>query len=65
MSRYTDNIYIGMHFVLTYIERLTFTVCLFFTCFCWSISCMSWVSKLCKAFLTCSETEATFLPEGF
>ena len=45
MSRYTYIVYIGKYLVLTYIERFISTVCCFFTYICWSINCISWVSK--------------------
>ena len=65
MSRYTNNVYIGRYLVLTYIERFFSTVCCFFCYICWSVNCMSWVSKLNNFFLTYTETEARFIFEGF
>ena len=65
MSRYTNIVYIGRYLVLTYIERFISTVCCFFSYICWSVNCMSWVSKFNNFFLTCTETEARFIFEGF
>ena len=65
MSRYTIIAYIGRYLVLTYIERFISTVCYFFSYICWSVNCMSWVSKFNNFFLTCTETEARFIFEGF
>ena len=65
MPRYTNIVYIGRYLVLTYIERFISTVCCFFSCICWSVNCMSWVSKFNNSFLTCTETEAKFMFEGF
>ena len=65
MSRYTNIVYIGRYLVLTYIERFISTVCCFFSYICWSVNCMSWVSKFNNFFLTCRETEARFIFEGF
>ena len=41
------------------------TVCYFLSYFGWSLNCMSQVSKFHKFFLTCLETEARFIFEGF
>ena len=65
MSRYTNIVYIGRYLVLTYIERFISTACCFFSYICWSAKCMSWVSKFNNFFLTCTETEARFIFEGF
>ena len=65
MSRYTNIVYIGRYLVLTYIERFATTVCCFFSYICWSVNCMSWVSKFNNFFLTCTETEARFIFQGF
>ena len=65
MSRYTNIVYIGRYLVLTYIERFISTVCCFFSYICWSVNCMSWVSKFNNFFLICTETEARFIFEGF
>ena len=65
MSRYTNIVYIGRYLVLTYIEIFISTVCCFFSHICWSVNCMSWVSKFNNFFLTCTETEARFIFEGF
>ena len=43
--RYTNIVYIGRYLVLTYIVRFFSTVCYFFGYICWSVNCMSWVSK--------------------
>ena len=50
----------------TDIYRKIFFNCLlcFFSYICWSVNCMSWVSKFDYVFLTCSETEARFIFEG-
>ena len=65
MSRYTNIVYIRRYLVLTYIQRFISTVCCFFSYICWSVNCMSWVSKFNNFFLTCTETEARFIFEGF
>ena len=65
MSRYTDIVYIGRYLVLTYIERFISTVKCFFSYICWSVNCMSWVSKYNNFFLTCMATEARFIFEVF
>ena len=65
MSRYWNIVYIERYLVLTYTERFISTVCCFFSCIFWSINCMSWVSKFNNFFLTCKETEARFIFEGF
>ena len=41
------------------------TVCCFFSYICYSVNCMSWVSKFNNFFLTFTETEARFILEGF
>ena len=48
-----------------YIERFISTVSCFFSYVCWSVNCMSWVNKWNNFFLTCTETEARFMFEGF
>ena len=58
-------VYIGRYLVLTFIERFISTVCCFFSYICWSVNCMSWVSKFNNFFLTYTETEARFIFEGF
>ena len=65
MSRYTNIVYIGRYLVLTYIEIFISTVCCFFSHICWSVNCMSWVSKFNNFFLTCTETEARFIFKDF
>ena len=40
-------------------------VCFLFSHICWSVHCMSWVSKFYNFFRTCSETEARFIFERF
>ena len=55
MSRYTNIVSIGRYLVLTYIERFISTVCCFFSYICWSVNCMSWVSKFNNFFLTCTK----------
>ena len=37
----------------------------FFSYICWSVNCLSWVSKFNNFFLTCTDTEARFIFEGF
>ena len=64
MSRYTDIVYIGRYLVLT-LERFISTVCCFFSYIYWSVNCMSRVSIFKKNFLTCTDTEARFIFEGF
>ena len=46
-------------------RKIFSTVCCFFSYICWSVNCMSWVSKFNNFFLTCTETEARFIFEGF
>ena len=65
MSRYTNIFYIGRYLVLTYIERFISTVCCLFSYICWSVNCMSWISKFNNLFLTFTETKARFIFEGF
>ena len=65
MSRYWNIVYIERYLVLTYTKRFISTVCCFFSCIFWSINCMSWVSKFNNFFLTCKETEARYIFEGF
>ena len=65
MSRYRNIVYIGRYLVLTYIERFISIVCCFFSYICWSVNCMSWVSKFNNFFLTCTENKARFIFEGF
>ena len=65
MSRNTNIVYIGKYLALTYIERFISTICCFFSYICWSVNCMSWVSKFSNFFLTCREIEARFIFEGF
>ena len=65
MPRYTNIVYIRRYLVLTYIERFVSTIYCFFSYICWSVNCMSWVSKSNNFFLACTETEAEFIFEGF
>ena len=58
-------VYIRWYLVLTYMERLLSTVCWLFSHICLSVNCISWVSKFNNFFLTCLETEARFIFEGF
>ena len=51
MSRYANIVYIGRYLVLRYMERFNSTVCCFFSYICWSVNCMSWVSKFNNFFL--------------
>ena len=63
--RYTNIVYIGRYLILTNIERFISTSCCFFSYMCWSVNCMSWVSKFNNFFLTCTETDAKFIFECF
>ena len=63
--RYTNIVYIGRYLILTNIERFISTSCCFFSYMCWSVNCMSWVSKFNNFFLTCTETEARFIFKDF
>ena len=65
MSRYTNIVYVGGYLVVTYIKRFISTACCFFSYICWSVKCMSWVSKFNNFFLLCTETEVRFAFEGF
>ena len=59
-------VYIGKYLVLRYITKiLILTICSLISYICWSVICMSWVSKLCNFFLTCSEAKARFIFEGY
>ena len=68
---YFENVKIHKHclywkvLVMTYIKRFISTVCCFFSYICWSVNCLSWVSKFNNFFLTCRETEVRFIFEGF
>ena len=62
LTRYTN---IGRYLALTYIERFISTIWCLFSYICWSVNCMSWASKFNNFFLTCTETEARFIFEGF
>ena len=64
VSRCTIIVCMGKHLLLTCIERFFSTVCSLFSYTCWSATCLSWVSKFHKFFVTCSETEARFIFEG-
>ena len=46
-------------------RKIYFNSLLLFSYICWSVNCMSWVSKFNNFFLTCTETEAEFILEGF
>ena len=65
ISRYINIVYIGRYLVLTYIKIFFSTVCCFFSYTCWWVNCMSWVCNFNNFFLTCRETEARFIFEGF
>ena len=65
VSRFAIIVCIERYLVLTYMQRFFSTVCCFSTYICWSVNCMSWVSKFHNFFLTGSETEARFIFEGF
>ena len=66
-----ENVKIDKHclylkvFNTAYIERFTSKVWCFFSYICMLVNCMSWVSKFSNFFLTCWETEARFIFEGF
>ena len=59
MSRYTNIVCIGRYLVLTYTERFIAIVCCFLSYICWSVNCISWVSKFHNSFLTCTEIETS------
>ena len=65
VSKHTKIVYIGDYFVLTYIERFFSTVYIFLSYFCWLVNCTNWVNKFHNCFLTCSETEESFICEVF
>ena len=65
MVRYPSIVFIGLYLVLAYMERLISTVCDFFSYFGISTNCRSWVCKLHSIFLTCAESEAISMFEGF
>ena len=65
ISIYPSIVYIGRYLVLTYRERFISTVCCVFSYICWSVNSMNWVSRFNIFFLTCRETEARFIFEGF
>ena len=46
-------------------RKIFFNSLLLFSYICWSVNCMSWVSKFHNFFLACLETEARFILEGF
>ena len=46
-------------------RKIYFNSLVVFNYICWSVNCMSWVSKLNNFFLTYTETEARFIFEGF
>ena len=46
-------------------QFLVSTACCFFNYICWSVNCMSWVSKFNNFFLRCTETETRFIFEFF
>ena len=46
-------------------RKIIFNCLLLFKPFCWSVNYMSWVIKFHNFFLTCSETEARCIFEGF
>ena len=76
MARYPNIVFNGLYLVLAYIERLISTVsnyffvnnsifCHFFSYFGMSMNFSSWVCKLHKIFMTCAETKAISMFEGF
>ena len=70
-SLYFENVKIHKHCLYCKVFRTDmyrktyFNSLLLFSYICWSVNCMSWVSKLNNFFLTCRETEARFIFEGF
>ena len=50
--------------VLIY-RKTYFKSLLLFSYICWSVNCMSWISKFNNLFLTFTETKARFIFEGF
>ena len=52
-------------FITDIYSKIFFSSLLFFSYICWSVNCMSWMSKFHNFFLTCTETEARFIFEGF
>ena len=65
MSRYANIVFLGSYLVPTCIERFIWTVCCFFSYICWSVNCMSSVSKFNNFFVTCMETKSIFIFESF
>ena len=61
----TQTLFILEGIYYWHIERFFSTVCCFFGYICCSVNCMSWVSKFNNFFLTCMETQAIFIFEGF
>ena len=70
-SLHFENVKIHKHclywkvFSTNIYRKIYFNSLLVFSYICWSVNCMSWVSKLNNFFLTCRETEARFIFEGF
>ena len=64
VSRYTNIVYTARYLVLIY-RKTFFNSLLLFSYVCWSVNCMSWISKFNNFFLKCTETEARFIFEGF
>ena len=46
-------------------RKMYFNNLLLFSYICWPVNCMCWVSKCNNFFLTCMETEARFIFDGF
>ena len=46
-------------------RKIFFNSCYFFSYICWSVNYMGWVSKFKNVLMTCTETEARFIFEGF
>ena len=70
-SLHFENVQIHKHclywkvFSTDIYRKSYFNSLLLFSYICWSVNCMNWVSKFNNFFLTCMETEARFMFEGF
>ena len=70
-SLHFENVKIHRHclywkvFSIDIYRKIYFNSLLLFSNIYWSVNCMSWVSKFSNFFLTCTETEARFIFEGF
>ena len=63
------SIYYSLHYEIAEIHKHCLYWKVFSTSFfnyiCWSVNCISWVSKFNNFFLSCPETEARFIFEDF